>query len=560
MSTARPTTERDLGPAIDWSVVDESRHVVQFYEGDAFLLDSVRRFIGGALGCGEAGIVIATRSHRETIAEALQTAGVDVPAARAERRYVELDAADTLATFSVEGGLDAARFEAVVGEAIRGAASARGSRVRAFGEMVALLWAAGKQAQAIHLEELWNGLSRRLPFSLFCAYPIAAFRRASHAERFDAICDAHAHVIPAESYVRLGDSTDRLRAVTRLQQKARALADESAGRGEAERSLERRERELADFLENAVEGIHEVDAGGIVRRANRALLALLGYARHEHVGHPVREFHVRGEAFDDFWRRTLARETLYDYPAELRCKDGSVKHVLIHSNGSWEGGRLLHTRCFIRDVTERKRLEEELQARIEQVVANLLTNAAKYSEPGGRIDLRVERLANEAVISVRDTGIGIPPEMLPHVFDLFVQADRALDRSQGGLGIGLTVARSLVELHGGRIEARGGGAGKGSEFVVRLPAMPPDAVEPAAPDAVGREGGSRARVLVVEDNPDAAESLTILLELLGHRVRVVHDGVAALEAAEANEPDVMSRVLGAVGSARRTLVVRAPTF
>jgi PAS domain S-box-containing protein len=178
-------------------------------------------------------------------------------------------------------------------------------------------------------------------------------------------------------------------------------------------------------------------------------------------------------------------------------------------------------------------------ARLQQVLVNLLSNAAKYTEPGGRIDLTSERRGDEVVVRIRDTGIGIAPEMLPRIWDLFTQSDRALDRAQGGLGIGLTVARRLVELHGGRIEAFSEGLGAGAEFVVTLPALPAASEEvrpPVPPEPVPRR---TARVLVVEDNRDAAESLLMLLELLGHRVRAVYDGVTALDAARANTPDVM---------------------
>jgi signal transduction histidine kinase/ActR/RegA family two-component response regulator len=186
-------------------------------------------------------------------------------------------------------------------------------------------------------------------------------------------------------------------------------------------------------------------------------------------------------------------------------------------------------------------------ARLEQVFVNLLSNAAKYTEAGGRIDLTTERQGDEVAVHVRDTGIGIAPEMLPRMWDLFVQADRTLVRAQGGLGIGLTLTRRLVELHGGKIEAHSEGTGKGAEFVVRLVALPV-AIGESLPGAASQPSPQRAaRVLVVEDNPDTAESLTMVLELLGHRVRAVYDGVAALDAARASPPDVMVVDIGLPG-------------
>ncbi len=148
--------------------------------------------------------------------------------------------------------------------------------------------------------------------------------------------------------------------------------------------------------------------------------------------------------------------------------------------------------------------------RLEQIVVNLVRNAAKYTECGGRIDLFVERDSAEAVLRVRDTGMGISADMLPRIFDLFFQGERTLEDTQDGFGIGLSVVRRLVSLHGGRIEARSDGPGKGAEFVVHLPAVPMRESEPAAPSRpiLAQTRDSQClRVLVVEDNPDAAESL-----------------------------------------------------
>src|SRR5262249_9712335 len=155
---------------------------------------------------------------------------------------------------------------------------------------------------------------------------------------------------------------------------------------------------------------------------------------------------------------------------------------------------------------------------------------AKYSEPGGNIALDVEESGNEVVFRVRDSGIGIPGDLLESIFDLFIQADRSLDRSQGGLGIGLTIVRNLVQMQGGNVQVSSAGAGKGSEFVVRLPraarqhSLPPvEALSPvAAAEAVV------LRVMVVDDHPDAAESLAALMQGTGHQAVVAHDGPTAI--------------------------------
>ncbi|SOE97189.1 PAS domain S-box-containing protein [Burkholderia sp. D7] len=188
--------------------------------------------------------------------------------------------------------------------------------------------------------------------------------------------------------------------------------------------------------------------------------------------------------------------------------------------------------------------------RLEQVAVNLLANAAKYTDEGGQIWLSVEREGDECVMRLRDTGVGIAPELLPHVFDLFTQAERSLDRSRGGLGIGLALVQRLVEMHGGRVEVHSA-LGEGSEFVIRLPV----AAEPAAPSLKppllrGRTAGVAPhglRVLVVDDNVDTADSLTLLVELLDHDVRTAYDGPTALEIAVEYRPNVALLDIGLPG-------------
>jgi PAS domain S-box-containing protein len=191
--------------------------------------------------------------------------------------------------------------------------------------------------------------------------------------------------------------------------------------------------------------------------------------------------------------------------------------------------------------------------RLAQVVGNLLTNAAKYTDVGGRITLAVEQAGGEAVVRVRDTGIGIAPDMLPRVFDLFVQADTTADRSHGGLGIGLTLVKRLVELHGGSVAAHSAGPARGSEFVVRLPLLAAGDRRLPIDDGRSEVGnpqsavGNRRRVLVVDDHADAADSLAMMLRAEGHDVRVARNGPDALAAVRASPPEVMLLDLGMPG-------------
>jgi PAS domain S-box-containing protein len=186
-------------------------------------------------------------------------------------------------------------------------------------------------------------------------------------------------------------------------------------------------------------------------------------------------------------------------------------------------------------------------ARLEQVVVNLLANAAKYTAGGGHIWLSVQQEGDEAVLRVRDTGVGIAPELLPHIFDLFTQADRSLDRSEGGLGIGLCLVQRLVEMHGGKVQASSV-PGQGSEFVVRLPVMMAPAPQSPSTDIKTAEPiGPSLRVLVVDDNVDAAETLEMLLKESGHDVRTVHDGPTALETSLDYQPSVVLLDIGLPG-------------
>ncbi len=182
--------------------------------------------------------------------------------------------------------------------------------------------------------------------------------------------------------------------------------------------------------------------------------------------------------------------------------------------------------------------------RLAQVFSNLLNNAAKYSEPGGRIALTAEVEAGTVAVRVRDDGIGIAPAQLAGVFDIFAQVQTALDKSEGGLGIGLSLVKGLAAMHGGTASVTSGGLGRGSEFVVRLPlADAATAASPVAATEPGRRGAGR-RVLIVDDNVDSAESLADLLTLSGHEARTAHDGLAGVAAAEAFRPDVVVMDLG----------------
>ena len=187
--------------------------------------------------------------------------------------------------------------------------------------------------------------------------------------------------------------------------------------------------------------------------------------------------------------------------------------------------------------------------RLEQVVSNLLTNAIKYTEPGGRIAVTLEREKDNALIQITDNGVGISPDLLPYIFDLFVQAERSLDRTQGGLGLGLTLVRRLVGLQGGTVEAKSQGLKEGSEFVVRLPMIAGEgSAAPLTPPVQTQETPFvKCRILVIEDNADAATTTQMLLELQGHEVQVASEGPSGIKAAQIFKPNVILLDIGLPG-------------
>jgi CheY-like chemotaxis protein len=186
-------------------------------------------------------------------------------------------------------------------------------------------------------------------------------------------------------------------------------------------------------------------------------------------------------------------------------------------------------------------------ARLAQVFANLLNNSCKYTPPGGLIRVHAERHGEQLVVAFEDNGIGIPSDRLRGIFEMFEQVEASIEHSQGGLGIGLTLVQRLVQMHGGTVEARSAGVGQGSRFEVRLTALADTGLASVPAPAQDEEHLDPRSVLVVDDNRDAATSLSMLLELSGHSVHTAYDGAAALEAAELHRPEIVLLDIGLPG-------------
>jgi signal transduction histidine kinase/ActR/RegA family two-component response regulator len=497
-------------------------HFVQFYENDAFLVEEVASFIGDGLKSGEAGIVIATREHRESL---------DLRLAAKSGPCVMLDAAETLAAFMVDGWPDEERFVQVVGAVISKAAAACNGRVRAFGEMVALLWESGQRDAAVRLEDLWNGLAKQHSFSLFCAYPMRAFRVSEDGRRLSAVCRAHTHVHPPETAPVPSNAGDIGRMVVELQHKTAALELEAGRRIAAEKAQAELQAQL--------------DALCRKERRKDEFLAMLGHELRNPLGAigGALELLALDEARAEKGRQIIGRQSalmqrMVDDLLDLsRMSSGKIE---LKREKLLLGGVLERAVEMARPLVDEKRhtlrvnvpdgalLVDADPMRLAQVVANLIHNAAKYTDPNGLIVVTAREDRGEVMVSVRDNGIGLDARLREQVFDLFVQGDDAEGRSGGGLGIGLCLVRRVVQLHGGTVYARSDGPGRGSEFVFRLP---------LASGPARRTSGRPRKILVVDDNADAAEALAECLRLMDHGVLTARDGASAIELALLESPD-----------------------
>ena len=515
-------------------------HLVQYYEKETFLYDRITDFLSDGLRGSDAGILIATQPHREAVAARLASRGVDVAGLVADGRYQALDAQETLAGFMVNKRPDAKRFEATIRPVLR---SARGGdrRVLAFGEMVALLWAEGNREAAIRLEELWNELARTETFHLLCAYPIVSFDDASYAKQFAEINATHTLVAPAESYT-VADADQRSRVIAALQQKAAALEAESRQREALEAALRSKIDELAEIDRRKDEFLAML--GHELRNPLAPVTTALQMMR-IHERDAARVARSRDIVERQIEHMTRLIDDLLDVSRITRGKIDLREQPLLLSSvieRAVESARPLIDERGHRvslDLPADPVLFLADPARLAQVFANLLNNAAKYTDVGGRIWVRARVEDGQIVVGVKDDGPGLTADLKKHVFDLFMQGPQTRSRARGGLGIGLTLVRRLVELHGGSVEALSDGPGTGTEIVVRLPLRVPTGPAGSEPSVSAAAAGPRRRVLVVDDNVDAAEALGELLRDYGHEVFTAHDGPGALDHARVHRPDIV---------------------
>jgi len=338
-------------------------HTVQFYETDEALYSLASAFIAEGLASGDRVVVVATEEHRREFAAKLRAKRIVYE----DDRLLMLDAEQMLSSFMLGTMPDARRFNDNIGGALRKQLNGGDAKLRIYGEMVDVLWRDGNAEAALRLEDLWNDIEKEIPFSLLCAYSLDRFFGECEAAGFESICRRHDQVMPS------------LRAALVAQQRSEA--------------------ELQDFVDNAPVGLHWVGPDGRILWANDAELTLLGYTRSEYVGHHIGEFHADRNVLNDILSRLKRNEEIHDYEARLVAKNGSIKHVAITSNALFENGELVHTRCFTRDITDRKRLEDGNAFLLEATTA--LNRTLDYETRLHEIPrLAVPRLADRCSVDV----------------------------------------------------------------------------------------------------------------------------------------------------------------
>jgi signal transduction histidine kinase len=459
-----------LAPMAQWGDHNHSAHVVQFYGEDEYLLDELSRFIGTALGAGEAAVVIATKEHRDGLARRLQAWGLDTAKAVAQGRYVALDAAETLAKIAPGGWPDAVRFGEVVGGLIaRVTVGSEGEsrRIAAFGEMVALLWAEGKPDAAIHLEQLWNDLAQTYSFSLRCAYPISSFHRQEDGELLLKVCAEHSAVIPGESYTALATQDERLRSIAHLQHKAQALETEVAERRRAEEKLRRNQAELESLVEQRTAAL---------RQLSSRLLSLQDSERrriarelHDSLG----QYLVALKLNVDVLRRSPGRDDLWSQSEELmeRCiAEVRTLSYLLHPPTMDAVGIASAARWYVEGFSLRSglklsldapndpvRLPDATELALFRVLQEALTNVHRHSGASGA-DILIQRSSGQVTLEVRDNGCGMNREVL----------DRFRDTG-AGTGVGLMSMHERARELGGKFELESSSTGTSVRITIPVP-------------------------------------------------------------------------------------------
>lgn len=478
-------------------------HAVQFYENDHFLAAAVADFLAAGIMVGQPIVVIATAEHRDAFLLRLKSKGLDTDYAARSGYLTMLDASEMLAHF-MDGALpDPVRFKATVGSVIDNSLRASSHRcIRAYGEMVDLLWKDGNTEGAIRLEEMWNDLAATHSFSLLCAYSMGNFYKEAQSQDFRRICHAHASVIPAESFTD-ADESARLLEIALLQQRAKTLEHEIEHRRKLEErlrdALSERDRLLASEQASRAEA---ESARAEAEAANRAKSDFLAVMSHElrtplnAIGGHVQlvEMGVHGPV-TEAQRDALVRversqrhllSLINDVLNLVKIESGRIDYDLVDVSlpavvadvkamvdPLLDANELSFAGPAVTDSSGSAATPIVLADRdkVQQIVLNLVTNAIKFTPPGGQILIEAAPCNDDpamACIRVSDTGIGIASEKLERIFEPFVQLASRPTSGQDGLGLGLAISRDLARGMGGDLSVSSGPA-KGATFLLKLP-------------------------------------------------------------------------------------------
>ena len=476
------TTQHPTPSATNWLVGLErngagsvATHAVQFYEDDTFLAVVVADFFAGAIATGQSMVLIATPAHRDAILDRMRGASLPIDRALGSGRLTVLDAFETLASFMKDGLPDAARFRALIGPVLADARlRSAHTTVRAFGEMVDILWSEGNAEGALQLEQLWNDLADTHGFSLLCAYSMRNFSHESHAVALQSICAHHAHVIPTESYTQANDGA-RMVEIALLQQRALALESEIEHRKDLERSLrdalesaEMANRAKSDFL--AVMS-HELRTplnaiGGHVQLLELGLHGPITDAQREALGRVQRSQHHLLSLINNLLNFSRVDAGRVDYELKSLALAPLVDEVVSLLSPLLESKQLT---CAVKLDADGDaptvRVDPE---KLHQILINLLTNAIKFTPDGGRITIDCEAAGDAVSIHVRDTGIGIPATKLDSIFEPFVQLATRTHGHRDGVGLGLAISRALARGMNGELRARSE-QGEGATLILTVP-------------------------------------------------------------------------------------------
>jgi Signal transduction histidine kinase len=435
---------------------DHNGHTVQFYSQDSFLLDGLSRFIGTALGAGDAAVILATRAHREGLESRLHAHGLNTAEAVSQGRYIALDAAETLAKIMGEGFPDAARFREVIGSLVIQAQNAveHGRRVAAFGELVALLWEDGKHDAAIRLEQLWNELGKEHSFRLHCAYPIRGFAQENHAALFLKICTEHSEVIPSDTYTALENRQDRRRNIAQLQQKEQAhdalretkmrLEKEIAERIGAERKLRASERSLRELSGHLMK-IQDEERRHLGRELHDSIGQYLAVLKMGLEGLRTDKKSLEGSAGPQFTEcLRLVDQTITEvrtmsyllYPPMLE-EMGLETAISWYLDGFSKRSGVLATFQVPHAVG---RVQRDAELAIFRIVQESLTNLHRHSG-SSTAQVRLLKTSNELAIEISDQGKGIPVEVLESAQD-----------NGATIGVGLRGMTERMRQLGGKLE------------------------------------------------------------------------------------------------------------